>query len=112
MVYLLPLIDSTDTSGPSASTTRTNAEVFLIKIAAVLIQRCHTNSPEDVYVPRAKKHRHFVAFLLKLHATAAVRLCLINAAKQNPQIHPVQDDGLKQATKWMHTSYVENTGQL
>ena len=72
-----------------------------MRIADVAIQRCHTNSPEDVYIPRAKKHPHFVAFLLKLHATAPVRLCPIDAAGQNPRIHPFQDDGLKQAADWM-----------
>ena len=65
-----------------------------MKTAAVAIQRCHTNSPEDVYVLRARKHPHFAAFLFKLHATAPVRLCLIDAARQNPRRHPIQNDGL------------------
>ena len=83
-----------------------------MEIDAVAIHRCHTNSPEDVYVPRAKKHPHLVAFLLKLPATAPVRLYPIDAARQKPQILPIQDDGLKQATNWRHTGYVENTGQI
>ena len=82
-----------------------------MKIAAVAIQCCHTNSPEDVYVPRARKHPQIVSFLLKLHATAPMRICPNDAARQNPRIQPIQDDGLKQATNWMHTGYVENTGQ-
>ena len=36
----------------------------------------------------------------------------IDAAGQNPGIHPIQYDGLKQATNKMHTGYVENTGQM
>ena len=83
-----------------------------MRIAAVAIQRCHTNSPEDVYVPHAKKQPHFVDFLLKLHATAPVRLCPNAAATQNPQIHPIQDDGLKQPTTRMHTGYVESTRRI
>ena len=82
-----------------------------MKIAAVTIQRCHTNSPEDVYVPRAKKHPHYVAFLLKFYAAAPMQLCPIDAARQNPRVHPIQDDGLKQSTDWMHTGHVEYTEQ-
>ena len=81
-------------------------------IAAVAIQRCQANSPEDVYVPRAKKHPHFVAFLLKFHAAAPVRLCPIDAVRQNPRVQPIQDDGLKQLTDWMHTGHVEYTVQI
>ena len=83
-----------------------------MRIAAVAIQRCNTDSLEDVYVPRAKKHQHFVAFLLKFHAAVSVRLCPIDAARQNPRIQPIQDDALKQPTNWMYRGYVENTEQL
>ena len=111
MVYP-PLIDTTDTLGPSASTIRPNAETSLPLQRSVAIQPCHTNSPDDVYVPRAKKHPHFVALLFKLHATAPLWLCLIDAARQNSRIHPVQFDGLKQAQNWMQTYHVESTGQM
>ena len=84
----------------------------MTRIAALAIQRCHTNSPEDVYVQRAKKHPHFVALLLKLHAAVPMRLCPIDAAKQNSRLHPIQDDGLKQPTNWMHPGYVENTVRI
>ena len=82
-----------------------------MSIAAVVIQRSHTISPEDVYVPRAKKNTQFVALLLKLYATAPVQLFPFDAVRQNPLIHPIQDDGLKQATNWMHIGNVGKTGQ-
>ena len=85
---------------------------LLMRFGAVAIQRCHTNSPEDVYVSVAKKHPHFVAVFLELHATAPVRLCSIDAAREKSRIHPIQHDGLKQAQNWMHTGHVENTAQM
>ena len=86
-------------------------KIFLMRIAAVAIQRCQTNSLEDVYVPRSKKHPHLVAFLLKFHAAAPMRPCLNYARRQNPRIHPIQDDGLKKPTNWIHTGHVEDTEQ-
>ena len=85
---------------------------FLIRVAAVGIQRCHRNSPEDVFVPGTKKHPHFVSLFLKLHATAPVWLCPIDAARQNPRMQPIENDGLKHATNWLHTGYVDNTAQI
>ena len=85
---------------------------FLMKVAAVAIQLCHANSPEDVYVPGTKIHPHFVAFLLKLDATTPMWLCPIDAARRNPRIHPIENDGLKHAKNGMHTGYIDNTGQL
>ena len=73
-----------------------------MRITTVAIQRCHTNSTEDVYVPGSKKHPHFFAVFRKLHAKTPVRPCPIDAARQNLKIRPIQDDGLKQATNWMH----------
>ena len=69
-----------------------------MRIAALAIQRCHTNSPEGVYVPSAKKPPHLVTFLLKLNTTAPVRFGPVEAARQNSWIHPIQDDGLEQST--------------
>ena len=83
-----------------------------MRIAALACQCSHTNSPEDVYVPRAKKHSHFVAFFLKFHAAAPVQICPIDAAGQNPRVHPILDDGLKQSTDRMHTGHVEYTEQV
>ena len=82
-----------------------------MKIAAVAIQRRRKKSPEDVYVPRAKKHPHFVAFLLKLNAAAHVWSGPVDTPRQISRIHPIQDGGLKQPTKWMRTSHVEYTEQ-
>ena len=75
------------------------------------IQRCHTNSPEAVYVPRAKKQPRFVAFLLKFQVAAPMQPCPVDAARQNPLPHSIQDDGLKQPTNWSHTGHVEYTEQ-
>ena len=91
------------------STQRWN---FLMRIATVTIQRCHTNSLEDVYISGARKDSNFVVFFLKLHAAATVWLRPNDAARQNPRIHPIQYDGLKQATNWMHTRYVEKMGRM
>ena len=81
-------------------------------IAAVAIQSCHTNPLECVYIPRAKKHPHFVAFIFKFNAAAPVWSGPVDAARQYPGIHPIQNDGIKQPTDWMHTGHVENTEQI
>ena len=83
-----------------------------MKVAAVAIQRCHTNSLEDVYVTRAKKHLHLVAFLLKFHSAAPVLFGPVDTARQNSRMHPIQDDGLKQSTDWMQTGHVDYTEQI
>ena len=80
-------------------------------IAALAIRRCQTNSSEGVYIPNAKKHPHLVAFLLKLYTAAPVWFCPVETARQNLRIHPIQDDGLKQPTNWMHTGHMEYTEQ-
>ena len=82
-----------------------------MRIAAVAIHSCRNTSPEDVYVPRAKKHPHLVAFLLKLNAAAPMWLGPVETARQNSRIHPIQEDGLKQSTDWWHTGHVEYTEQ-
>ena len=105
------LIDTTDTSGSSAYTFDPRLN-FCLRITAVAIQRCHTQSLEDVYVRGAKKHSHYVTFFLNSHLKYPMWLCPIDAARQKPRIHPVRNDGLKQATIWIRTGYVENTGQM
>ena len=81
-------------------------------IATVTIQRCHANSPKDVSMRGAKKDPLLFALFVKLHAAAAVWFCPIDATRQNPRIHPIDNDGLKHATNWMHTGRVDNTAKI
>ena len=84
-----------------------------MKIAAVAMHRGHTNSSEGVYIPSApvQKHPHLVTFLLELHAAAPMRSGSVQTTRKNPQIHPIQNNGLKQQMNWMHTGHVEHTEQ-
>ena len=50
----------------------TECSDFLMRIAAVAIQKGHTHSPEGVHIPSAQKHPHLVTFLLELHTAAPV----------------------------------------
>ena len=76
-----------------------------------MIQLCYANFSKDVSIPGAKKEPHFFALFFELYAAAPVWLCPIDAAGQNPRIHPIENDGLKHATNWMNTGYVDNTAQ-
>ena len=82
-----------------------------MRIVAVAIQRSYTNLFEGVYIPSAQKHPHLLTFLLELHTAAPVWSGPIQTARKNPWIHPIQGNGLKQHTNWMHTGHVEHTEQ-
>ena len=74
----------------------TQCSHFLMRIAAVAIQGGNTNSPEGVHIPSTQKHPHLVTFLLELHTAPPVRSRPSDAPRQNPRIHPIQDDALKE----------------
>ena len=60
----------------------------------------------------AKKHPHLFALFVQIHAAAPVWFCRIDATRQNTRRHPIENDGLKHATNWMHSGYVDNTAQM
>ena len=49
---------------------------------------------------------------LKLNAASSVWSGPTDAPRQNSRVHPVQDDGLKQQTHWIHTGHVEPMEQI
>ena len=82
-----------------------------MRIAAVTIQRCHANSPKDVFIPGSKKEPYLFALLYQINAATPLWFCAVDATRQNLRIHPHWERWTKHATNWMHTWCVDVTEQ-